>query len=88
MKNAHFKKYIEKLEKPIITNKKPLQAIYSPNCGVYCLVFLYHQLALKHTFTEFLNIFYNNNKDYNDNIICKMFRSYFNNECKNVLLSI
>lgn len=87
IKSIHLKKFIARIEKPVITNKKPLQAIYSSNCGVYCLVFLYHQLALRNNFTDFLNIF-NNDKDYNDNIACNMFRTYFHNECSNVLLSI
>ena len=88
IKHTFLKQYLKYLGRPIVTNVIPLQPIYSPNCGIYCLTFLYHQLVMKNTnFYSFINLFHSDTQS-NDDIVCNMFKKNFRMKCSDVVLNV
>ena len=86
LKKYCLKKFLNRIGKPIRTNFFRIQHKNSTSCGIYALVFLYHMLVLRKSFKSFLTLIMK--KPSNENLICKMFKSYFKYKCDDVKVDI
>ena len=83
LKLSCLKQYLDKLGLPIHANNKQIQLLYSPNCGIFTLVFLYLQMVKKLSFETFMSLF--SHMYDTDSYICYLFKLYFNHKCKSFI---
>ena len=72
-----FIKYCRKYNQDIVSSPYIIQHMLSSTCGMYCIL-LGMMFARKYSFSEFLNMFKNNNQRLNDYAIADFFKKHYN----------